>query len=149
VDQVSSHFLHGIFNVIKGAASLRRSYRRSGLYPEFCTAAAAMVRVWAHIKISAIQASSSAYQASGADLLPQFSPPPRDADTMPRTSLVSSVGRRLKLALAALPMMRGVDASQNATVCPTDQLDWYTSVVGESPCRTYERLRQICDEQCA
>ncbi|KAI0823189.1 hypothetical protein BC628DRAFT_592410 [Trametes gibbosa] len=25
------------------------------------------------------------------------------------------------------------------------QLDWYTSVVGESPCVTYQRLRQICN----
>jgi hypothetical protein len=109
-----------------------------------------MVRVSAYIKTSAIQASSSAYQVSDVELLQQSSPPPLDADAMPCDSLVSSVARRLALALATFAsMMRGVDASQNATVCPTDQLDWYTSVVGETPCRTYERLRQICDEQCA
>ncbi|KAH9924616.1 uncharacterized protein BXZ73DRAFT_79178 [Epithele typhae] len=31
------------------------------------------------------------------------------------------------------------------TTCASAQLDWYTSVVGETPCRTYERLRQICN----
>ncbi|KZT38605.1 hypothetical protein SISSUDRAFT_1046767 [Sistotremastrum suecicum HHB10207 ss-3] len=30
------------------------------------------------------------------------------------------------------------------TTCKGTTLDWYTSVVGETPCRTYERLRQIC-----
>lgn len=29
--------------------------------------------------------------------------------------------------------------------CIGKDLDWYTSVVGETPCRTYERLRQICN----
>ncbi|KAI0754647.1 hypothetical protein C8Q80DRAFT_1297970 [Daedaleopsis nitida] len=31
------------------------------------------------------------------------------------------------------------------TTCASQQMDWYTSVVGESPCATYERLRQICN----
>ncbi|KAM5540916.1 hypothetical protein V8D89_005560 [Ganoderma adspersum] len=31
------------------------------------------------------------------------------------------------------------------TTCASGQLDWYSSVVGESPCATYQRLRQICN----
>ncbi|KAI1781949.1 hypothetical protein LXA43DRAFT_1105047 [Ganoderma leucocontextum] len=31
------------------------------------------------------------------------------------------------------------------TACVSNQLSWYTSVVGESPCMTYQRLRQICN----
>ncbi|KAI0823191.1 hypothetical protein BC628DRAFT_592049 [Trametes gibbosa] len=31
------------------------------------------------------------------------------------------------------------------TTCASGQLDWYSSVVGESPCVTYQRLRQICN----
>ncbi|KAI0643022.1 hypothetical protein C8Q79DRAFT_202122 [Trametes meyenii] len=31
------------------------------------------------------------------------------------------------------------------TTCASGQLDWYTSVVGETPCDTYQRLRQICN----
>jgi hypothetical protein len=55
---------------------------------------------------------------------------------------------RLALALGMLAGARNVGA-QHTTVCATDQLDWYTSVVGETPCRTYERLRQTCDSRCA
>jgi hypothetical protein len=68
---------------------------------------------------------------------------------MPRSSpLRPSATHYVSLALGVLAATRGVSA-QNATVCATDQLDWYTSVVGETPCRTYERLRQICDSRCA
>ncbi|KAJ8496963.1 hypothetical protein ONZ51_g793 [Trametes cubensis] len=31
------------------------------------------------------------------------------------------------------------------TTCASTQLDWYTDVVGETPCATYQRLRQICN----
>ncbi|KAG2362031.1 hypothetical protein BDR07DRAFT_1461129 [Suillus spraguei] len=31
------------------------------------------------------------------------------------------------------------------TTCLSGQLDWYTSAVGETPCTTYQRLRQICN----
>ncbi|KAF9463150.1 hypothetical protein BDZ94DRAFT_640164 [Collybia nuda] len=31
------------------------------------------------------------------------------------------------------------------TVCTSNHSDWYTSVIGETPCTTYERLRQICN----
>ncbi|KAG8704534.1 hypothetical protein FRC08_002184, partial [Ceratobasidium sp. 394] len=33
------------------------------------------------------------------------------------------------------------------TTCKTTSLDWYTQSVGETPCRTYERLRQSCNPQ--
>ncbi|KAM5536752.1 hypothetical protein V8D89_009591 [Ganoderma adspersum] len=38
-----------------------------------------------------------------------------------------------------------VPARGGNTTCVSKQLDWYTSVVGESPCMTYQRLRQICN----
>ncbi|KAG2113567.1 uncharacterized protein F5147DRAFT_681746 [Suillus discolor] len=31
------------------------------------------------------------------------------------------------------------------TTCLSSQLDWYTTAVGETPCTTYQRLRQICN----
>ncbi|QRV80513.1 hypothetical protein RhiJN_08528 [Ceratobasidium sp. AG-Ba] len=31
------------------------------------------------------------------------------------------------------------------TTCKTTSLDWFTQSVGETPCRTYERLRQTCN----
>ncbi|KAG1856033.1 hypothetical protein DFJ58DRAFT_345219 [Suillus subalutaceus] len=31
------------------------------------------------------------------------------------------------------------------TTCLSSQLDWYTTAVGETPCMTYQRLRQICN----
>ncbi|KAI1782295.1 hypothetical protein LXA43DRAFT_1104330 [Ganoderma leucocontextum] len=36
-------------------------------------------------------------------------------------------------------------AQAGNTACVSNQLSWYTSVVGESPCMTYQRLRQICN----
>ncbi|KZT66678.1 hypothetical protein DAEQUDRAFT_674546 [Daedalea quercina L-15889] len=33
------------------------------------------------------------------------------------------------------------------TTCPGPLLDWYTEYVGETPCMTYQRLRQLCDPQ--
>ncbi|PBK84247.1 hypothetical protein ARMGADRAFT_1088698 [Armillaria gallica] len=35
--------------------------------------------------------------------------------------------------------------AQDHTQCVDSGSDWYTSVAGETPCRTYERLRQICN----
>jgi hypothetical protein len=63
-------------------------------------------------------------------------------------ALRSLLPRRAPLALALLAVAAAA-AAQNATVCATNQLDWYTSAIGETPCRTYERLRQICDTRCA
>ncbi|KAK0243731.1 hypothetical protein EDD85DRAFT_171480 [Armillaria nabsnona] len=37
--------------------------------------------------------------------------------------------------------------AQDHTQCADSGSDWYTSVVGETPCRTYERLRKICNSQ--
>ncbi|EPS94395.1 hypothetical protein FOMPIDRAFT_62406, partial [Fomitopsis schrenkii] len=33
------------------------------------------------------------------------------------------------------------------TTCAGSMLDWYTDVVGETPCMTYQRLRQICNSE--
>jgi len=38
-----------------------------------------------------------------------------------------------------------VVTAQGNTTCKTTSLDWYTSTVGETPCQTYQRLRQICN----
>ncbi|KAK0457440.1 uncharacterized protein EV420DRAFT_1643782 [Desarmillaria tabescens] len=35
--------------------------------------------------------------------------------------------------------------AQDHTQCVDSGSDWYTSVTGETPCRTYERLRKICN----
>ncbi|CAE6469910.1 unnamed protein product [Rhizoctonia solani] len=35
-------------------------------------------------------------------------------------------------------------AQAGNTTCKTTSLDWFTQSVGETPCRTYERLRQLC-----
>ncbi|KAI0655617.1 hypothetical protein C8Q70DRAFT_424053 [Cubamyces menziesii] len=49
-------------------------------------------------------------------------------------------------ALVVLPFLSLVHLSwAGNTTCASGQLDWYTSVVGETPCMTYQRLRQICD----
>jgi hypothetical protein len=69
-------------------------------------------------------------------------------DIMLRAPSASSASRRVALSLAGVAAV-SPSATPNAIVCATNQLDWYTSVVGESPCRTYERLRQICDGNCA
>ncbi|KAJ7583594.1 hypothetical protein C8J56DRAFT_954462 [Mycena floridula] len=37
--------------------------------------------------------------------------------------------------------------AQDFTQCVGSDLDWYTSVVGETPCATYQRLRQTCNSQ--
>ncbi|KAJ7822365.1 hypothetical protein B0H13DRAFT_2127149 [Mycena leptocephala] len=44
---------------------------------------------------------------------------------------------------AALLVSRAL--GQDYTTCSGTQMDWYTSVVGETPCKTYERLRQTCN----
>ncbi|KAI9064695.1 hypothetical protein FKP32DRAFT_1713824 [Trametes sanguinea] len=48
-------------------------------------------------------------------------------------------------SLLAASWYSGVIASPGNTTCASSQLDWYTSVVGETPCATYQRLRQICN----
>lgn len=40
------------------------------------------------------------------------------------------------------------DASADGnTTCAGNALDWYTNAVGETPCTTYQRLRQICNSE--
>ncbi|KAI0770415.1 hypothetical protein C8Q74DRAFT_899374 [Fomes fomentarius] len=45
--------------------------------------------------------------------------------------------------LVAVPLLGIVRAGN--TTCISKQLDWYFDEVGESPCMTYQRLRQICN----
>ncbi|KAI0683050.1 hypothetical protein C8Q76DRAFT_772517 [Earliella scabrosa] len=44
-----------------------------------------------------------------------------------------------------IPALWIPSAHAGNTTCASGQLEWYSSVVGESPCVTYERLRQICN----
>ncbi|CAE6459839.1 unnamed protein product [Rhizoctonia solani] len=46
-------------------------------------------------------------------------------------------------ALAFVALIASIAQAGNTT-CKTTSLDWYTRSVGETPCRTYERLHQIC-----
>ncbi|KAI0330178.1 hypothetical protein GY45DRAFT_1251412, partial [Cubamyces sp. BRFM 1775] len=54
--------------------------------------------------------------------------------------------RRINVAFGVLLFLSFLHPSwAGNTSCASGQLDWYTSVVGETPCMTYQRLRQICD----
>ncbi|KAJ1302832.1 hypothetical protein OPQ81_003136 [Rhizoctonia solani] len=46
-------------------------------------------------------------------------------------------------ALFLVASIAGIAQAGNTT-CKTTSLDWYTQSTGETPCRTYERLRQVC-----
>ncbi|KAG2155229.1 uncharacterized protein EDB93DRAFT_1080390 [Suillus bovinus] len=52
--------------------------------------------------------------------------------------------RLVWVALLLLYHARAVLAAGNTT-CLSGQLDWYTTAVGETPCATYQQLRQICN----
>jgi len=53
---------------------------------------------------------------------------------------------RACIALAYLSSWSfAIIAAQGNTTCKTTSLDWYTTTVGETPCQTYQRLRQICN----
>ncbi|KAH7908966.1 hypothetical protein BJ138DRAFT_282285 [Hygrophoropsis aurantiaca] len=52
--------------------------------------------------------------------------------------------RSFVFTLSASSLLVSVYGAGNTT-CLSSQLDWYTDAVGESPCMTYQRLRQICD----
>ncbi|KAI0716640.1 hypothetical protein C8Q76DRAFT_413649 [Earliella scabrosa] len=43
-----------------------------------------------------------------------------------------------------LPMSWALAVSTGQGRCLSTELDWYTSIVGETPCETYQRLRQVC-----
>ncbi|TFK78782.1 hypothetical protein K466DRAFT_612603 [Polyporus arcularius HHB13444] len=50
--------------------------------------------------------------------------------------------------LLALPLWSGsigVWADDSHLKCASAQLDWYTDAVGETPCETYQKLRNICN----
>ncbi|KAI9068714.1 hypothetical protein FKP32DRAFT_122803 [Trametes sanguinea] len=49
------------------------------------------------------------------------------------------------LPLFAVCWWSGLAESTGDTSCLSSELDWYTDVVGETPCETYQRLRQICN----
>ncbi|TBU39129.1 hypothetical protein BD309DRAFT_970393 [Dichomitus squalens] len=54
------------------------------------------------------------------------------------------LGLWLAYSFLSLPLWtRGVYGDN--TTCASAQLDWYTDAVGETPCVTYQRLRQICN----
>ncbi|KAF9067646.1 hypothetical protein BDP27DRAFT_900571 [Rhodocollybia butyracea] len=50
----------------------------------------------------------------------------------------------LIIFLVSILTILAVHADGNVT-CSGTGLNWYTNFVGESPCKTYERLRQICN----
>ncbi|KAH7919923.1 hypothetical protein BV22DRAFT_837870 [Leucogyrophana mollusca] len=52
---------------------------------------------------------------------------------------------RSGLVLAVSTSLALVTVYAGNTTCLSGQLDWYTDAVGESPCITYQRMRQICD----
>lgn len=49
--------------------------------------------------------------------------------------------------LCALAIVRSAMGG-NTTCLLSQPQDWYTDAIGETPCRTYERLRQLCDSAC-
>ncbi|OSD02465.1 hypothetical protein PYCCODRAFT_405342 [Trametes coccinea BRFM310] len=49
------------------------------------------------------------------------------------------------ISLLALGWRSSLAASTGNTTCLSSELDWYTNVVGETPCETYQRLRRICN----
>ncbi|KAM5544008.1 hypothetical protein V8D89_002625 [Ganoderma adspersum] len=48
-------------------------------------------------------------------------------------------------AVMILAALSSQPAKAGNTTCVSNQLSWYSDVVGESPCMTYQRLRQICN----
>ncbi|KAG1771169.1 hypothetical protein EV702DRAFT_1270918 [Suillus placidus] len=49
------------------------------------------------------------------------------------------------VGLSLLYHAGAVLAGNTTSRCLSGQLDWYTNAVGETPCMTYQRLRQICN----
>ncbi|KAH9949248.1 hypothetical protein B0H21DRAFT_144909 [Amylocystis lapponica] len=49
--------------------------------------------------------------------------------------------------LLALASLVSVSHGAGNTTCISPSLDWYTHAVGETPCTTYQRLRQICNSE--
>ncbi|RDX46521.1 hypothetical protein OH76DRAFT_1485416 [Lentinus brumalis] len=60
--------------------------------------------------------------------------------------MVQPAGSSYAFAIAAAAIFLWIpDVYAGNTTCASNQLDWYTSVVGETPCDTYQRLRRICN----
>ncbi|KZP30216.1 hypothetical protein FIBSPDRAFT_726409, partial [Athelia psychrophila] len=55
------------------------------------------------------------------------------------------MSHRFIISTWALSLYLLVVQAAGNTTCKTSSLDWYTSVVGETPCQTYQSLRQICN----
>ncbi|KAF5341466.1 hypothetical protein D9758_013945 [Tetrapyrgos nigripes] len=53
----------------------------------------------------------------------------------------------LLLSLATFNLYIIPTFAEGNITCADDALDWYSNAVGETPCKTYERLRQICNPQ--
>ncbi|KAJ7623754.1 hypothetical protein FB45DRAFT_926653 [Roridomyces roridus] len=58
---------------------------------------------------------------------------------------MSCMRRRLARGALVLAMVSVVAADN--TACSGTGMDWYTQMVGETPCTTYQKLRQICNSQ--
>jgi len=50
-------------------------------------------------------------------------------------------------AAVVLTFLAGPVLGGGNTTCAGSALDWYTNTVGETPCMTYQRLRQICNSE--
>ncbi|KAI0683051.1 hypothetical protein C8Q76DRAFT_687347 [Earliella scabrosa] len=59
---------------------------------------------------------------------------------MARTVASASVSSAILLGFSVF-----WDFALAGTTCASRQMDWYTEVVGENPCETYQRLRQLCN----
>ncbi|KAI0728170.1 hypothetical protein C8Q72DRAFT_412526 [Fomitopsis betulina] len=49
------------------------------------------------------------------------------------------------LSAALLPFLARPVLGGGNTTCAGSALDWYTDIAGETPCMTYQRLRQVCN----
>ncbi|KAJ7034442.1 hypothetical protein C8F04DRAFT_956426 [Mycena alexandri] len=49
--------------------------------------------------------------------------------------------------LAAALSLQAAGVAADNLVCNGTGMDWYTGMVGETPCQTYQKLRRICNSQ--
>ncbi|KAH9934802.1 uncharacterized protein B0H18DRAFT_1207477 [Fomitopsis serialis] len=66
---------------------------------------------------------------------------------LPMTTLAYMSGWVQVTAILVLTLYSALIAGSSAPTCypGSDTLQWYTNAVGETPCATYQRLRQICN----
>ncbi|KAJ6548860.1 hypothetical protein B0H19DRAFT_194595 [Mycena capillaripes] len=67
--------------------------------------------------------------------------------TMRRTTSTTRLSAALPLFLCLCAAV-GRAAADNLA-CKGTGMDWYINMVGETPCQTYQKLRQICNAQYA